>query len=96
MAVKTRQGRKTVTIVTGLETFGVDIEEFAEELRKLCAGSASSESGVRGHALMASPTVDRIVPEAQSTRNHGAGATGQGHHRGSGREGDSQTVDQGG
>ena len=42
MSVKTRQGRKTVTIITGLETFGVDVEDFAEELRKLCAGSASS------------------------------------------------------
>lgn len=43
MAVKTRQGRKTVTIVSGLETFGIDVEDFAEELRKLCAGSASSK-----------------------------------------------------
>lgn len=43
MSVKTRQGRKTVTIITGLESFGVDIDEFAEELRKLCAGSASGQ-----------------------------------------------------
>lgn len=41
MAVKTRQGRKTVTIITGLETFGLDVDDFAEELRKRCAGSAS-------------------------------------------------------
>jgi len=41
LTVKTRQGRKTVTHITGLETFSIDIDEFAEELRKLCAGSAS-------------------------------------------------------
>lgn len=41
MAVKTRQGRKQVTLVSGLETFGIDIDEFADELRRLCAGSAS-------------------------------------------------------
>jgi len=44
LSVKTRQGRKKVTHVTGLETFGIDIEEFAEELKKLCAGSASGEA----------------------------------------------------
>lgn len=41
MAVKTRQGRKQVTLISGLEAFGIDCDEFAEELRKLCAGSAS-------------------------------------------------------
>nr|XP_018262747.1 translation initiation factor 2D [Kwoniella dejecticola CBS 10117]OBR84905.1 translation initiation factor 2D [Kwoniella dejecticola CBS 10117] len=41
MSVKTRQGRKTVTHVWGLETFDIDIDAFAEELRKKCAGSAS-------------------------------------------------------
>jgi translation initiation factor 2D len=43
MAVKTRQGRKVVTIVAGLETFGIDVEDFAEELKRLCAGSASGK-----------------------------------------------------
>ncbi len=32
-----------MTHVTGLETFSVEIDEFAEELRKICAGSASGE-----------------------------------------------------
>ncbi|KAK8864673.1 hypothetical protein IAR55_001924 [Kwoniella newhampshirensis] len=41
MTVKTRQGRKTITHVTGLETFSVDVDSFADEMRKLCAGSAS-------------------------------------------------------
>jgi translation initiation factor 2D len=43
MSVKTRQGRKTITHISGLETFSVDVDEFAEVLRKLCAGSASGE-----------------------------------------------------
>jgi translation initiation factor 1 (eIF-1/SUI1) len=29
--------------ISGLETFSVDVDEFAEVLRKLCAGSASGE-----------------------------------------------------
>lgn len=41
MVVKTRQGRKQVTLVSGLEGFGVDPDDFAEELRRLCAGSTS-------------------------------------------------------
>ncbi|WWC89007.1 uncharacterized protein L201_003924 [Kwoniella dendrophila CBS 6074] len=41
MTVKTRQGRKTVTHIYGLETFNIDIDAFAEEMRKICAGSAS-------------------------------------------------------
>lgn len=41
MTVKTRQGRKTVTVITGLETFSIVPEEFAEELKKLCAGSTT-------------------------------------------------------
>lgn len=49
MGIKLRQGWKTVTVVSGLEAFGVDIDDFAEELRKLCAGSASSESGTSRH-----------------------------------------------
>ncbi|OXG29680.1 translation initiation factor 2D [Cryptococcus neoformans Ze90-1] len=41
MTVKSRGGRRTVTHVTGLELFNVDIESFAEDMRKRCAGSAS-------------------------------------------------------
>ncbi|TXT09017.1 hypothetical protein VHUM_02491 [Vanrija humicola] len=41
MSVKTRQGRKQVTLISGLESFGVDVDDFADELRRVCAGSAS-------------------------------------------------------
>jgi translation initiation factor 2D len=43
IATKTRQGRKMVTLITGMETFGVDPDEMAEELKKICAGSATGE-----------------------------------------------------
>ncbi|BEI93373.1 uncharacterized protein CcaverHIS019_0510010 [Cutaneotrichosporon cavernicola] len=39
--VKTRQGRKQVTLVAGLEGFAIDPDDFAEDLRRRCAGSTS-------------------------------------------------------
>lgn len=36
-----RQGRKTITRVTGVEGFGLDIDELSKELTKLCASSAT-------------------------------------------------------
>lgn len=36
-----RQGRKTITKVTGVEGFGLDVEELSKELTKLCASSAT-------------------------------------------------------
>ncbi|KAI8989353.1 hypothetical protein BDB01DRAFT_718788 [Pilobolus umbonatus] len=36
-----RQGRKTVTKVTGVEGFGLEVEEIAKELTRLCASSAT-------------------------------------------------------
>lgn len=39
-----RGGNKTVTTVTGLESFGISPALFAEELRKACAGSTSVNS----------------------------------------------------
>jgi translation initiation factor 1 (eIF-1/SUI1) len=44
LSVKTRQGRKVVTVITGLETYSIKVDEFAEDLKRICAGSASSES----------------------------------------------------
>jgi len=49
LVVKTRQGRKTVTRVAGLETFSIEVDEFAEDLKRLCAGSASGESSFYPH-----------------------------------------------
>ncbi|KAI9473486.1 MAG: hypothetical protein EXX96DRAFT_488456 [Benjaminiella poitrasii] len=36
-----RQGRKTITKVTGVEGFGLDVDELAKELTRLCASSAT-------------------------------------------------------
>ncbi|CAK9781183.1 hypothetical protein CC85DRAFT_289014 [Cutaneotrichosporon oleaginosum] len=41
IVVKTRQGRKQVTLVAGLEGFGIDPDDFADDLRRRCAGSTS-------------------------------------------------------
>ncbi|RPD60842.1 eukaryotic translation initiation factor SUI1 family protein [Lentinus tigrinus ALCF2SS1-6] len=39
--VKIRQGRKACTLVTGYEPFGLQADDLAEELRKVCASSTS-------------------------------------------------------
>lgn len=93
MAVKTRQGRKTVTIVAGLETFGVDVDDFAEELRKLCAGSASSgqKSLTRAHG---STTSNRSVAKVEFARDHGSGLPGEDHYRSTGCERHTKALDQ--
>ncbi|KAI8070209.1 hypothetical protein BDF21DRAFT_344872 [Thamnidium elegans] len=36
-----RQGRKTITKVTGVEGFGLDVEELSKELTRLCASSTT-------------------------------------------------------
>lgn len=36
-----RQGRKTVTKVTGVEAFGLDVDELVKEFTKLCASSVT-------------------------------------------------------
>lgn len=41
LLLENRQGKKTVTKVSGVEPFGVDPKAMADELQKTCAGSAS-------------------------------------------------------
>ncbi|KAI9068830.1 eukaryotic translation initiation factor SUI1 family protein [Trametes sanguinea] len=41
VVVKVRQGRKACTLITGFEPYGLQAEELAEELRKVCASSTS-------------------------------------------------------
>ncbi|KAI8968732.1 eukaryotic translation initiation factor SUI1 family protein [Trametes punicea] len=41
VVVKIRQGRKACTLITGFEPFGLQADELAEELRKVCASSTS-------------------------------------------------------
>lgn len=41
VVLDTRQGKKTVTRVSGVEPFGVDPKAMADELQRTCAGSAS-------------------------------------------------------
>ncbi|EIW76663.1 hypothetical protein CONPUDRAFT_157843 [Coniophora puteana RWD-64-598 SS2] len=46
-AVKTRQGNRVATLITGFEPYLLDADELAEELRKTCA-SATSVSPLAG------------------------------------------------
>ncbi|KAI1790893.1 eukaryotic translation initiation factor SUI1 family protein [Ganoderma leucocontextum] len=41
VVIKIRQGRKACTLITGYETFGLQGDDLAEELRKTCASSTS-------------------------------------------------------
>lgn len=41
IVVKTRQGNKAATLITGFEGYGIDADDLAEELRKVCASSTS-------------------------------------------------------
>ena len=41
IVVKVRQGRKACTFLTGYEPFGLQADELAEELRRVCASSTS-------------------------------------------------------
>lgn len=48
MVIKTRAGRKTVTIISGFETFGIDPNDLADELRRVCTASATGGSDCMG------------------------------------------------
>ncbi|KAL1916842.1 uncharacterized protein VTP21DRAFT_5546 [Calcarisporiella thermophila] len=41
IAVRLRQGRKTVTEIRGVETFDLSVSELAEDLKKMCASSVT-------------------------------------------------------
>ncbi|RPB02651.1 hypothetical protein L873DRAFT_1826672 [Choiromyces venosus 120613-1] len=41
LVIESRQGKKTVTKLSGLEPFGIDAKAAAEVLQRVCAGSAS-------------------------------------------------------
>ena len=46
IAIKIRQGRKAVTLITGFEPFSVNADDLGEELRKLCAAQTSGASSL--------------------------------------------------
>eukprot|EP01119_Soliformovum_irregulare_P024408 TRINITY_DN8748_c0_g1_i1.p1 TRINITY_DN8748_c0_g1~~TRINITY_DN8748_c0_g1_i1.p1 ORF type:complete len:408 (-),score=177.08 TRINITY_DN8748_c0_g1_i1:6-1229(-) len=64
---KRRQGNKHVTLISGLETFGINYEELASELRVKCASSTSvseEHSGKNpGKVLLVQGTVIKEVSE---------------------------------
>lgn len=46
VVLERRQGKKSVTRIHGLEPFGVDPRQLADELQKVCAGSATVGQGM--------------------------------------------------
>lgn len=49
--VERRQGRSTVTLVAGVEYFGLSVDELTEEFKKLCASSVAGEERLKRDAF---------------------------------------------
>jgi translation initiation factor 2D len=56
-----RQGRKTVTKLTGMESFGLEIDDLCKELTKLCASSATRKSSSPSTPCLSSNDVSLIL-----------------------------------
>ena len=103
-----RTGRKTVTKVSGLEHFMIDVDAFAHELQVLCAGSVASKSATfwsmaplrcvvdddfnRLLYLKNSNAACRCVSQIESSRSYGPRPAGQERYRGAAGEGNSQEI----
>jgi translation initiation factor 2D len=61
--IESRQGKKTVTRISGLEPFGIDAKSAAEHLQKVCAGSASV--GQLGGSSPKNPVMEIVVQGSQ-------------------------------
>ena len=86
-----------MTVITGLEAFGVPLDEFAEELRKLCAGSTTStRKPHEKKSADGSSTAYRGVAKVEPLRIDRSRSSDQSRHRCLGGAGRAQTVDQGG
>ncbi|KAI6041699.1 hypothetical protein EDC04DRAFT_2867061 [Pisolithus marmoratus] len=62
VVVKTRQGRRAHTLISGFEPFFLEAEEMAEELRRICAGS----TGVS--PLPGKPTRSEVLVQGKQTK----------------------------
>ncbi|KAI6001735.1 hypothetical protein EDC04DRAFT_2583890, partial [Pisolithus marmoratus] len=62
VVVKTRQGRRASTLISGFEPFLLEAEEMAEELRRICAGS----TGVS--PLPGKPTRSEALVQGKQTK----------------------------
>lgn len=65
ITLETRAGNKTVTKVSGLEVFHVEPRRLAEELKKVCAGSAGVEPLVGASKKGEAPVMEVMVQGPQ-------------------------------
>jgi translation initiation factor 2D len=76
VTMEKRQGKKTVTRISGLEPFGVDPKQLAEELQRVCAGSATVGQGVGLKSglleVMVQGSQSKVVEKALEKRGVGA------------------------
>ncbi|EIW56725.1 eukaryotic translation initiation factor SUI1 family protein [Trametes versicolor FP-101664 SS1] len=63
VVVKIRQGRKACTLITGFEPFGLEAEEIADELRRICA-SSTTVTPVHGK-----PNVLEVMVQGKQIKN---------------------------
>jgi len=64
ITIDTRSGNKTITKVSGLEPFFINAHALADELRKVCAGSAGAEKSINSSEK--NPVMEVVVQGPQS------------------------------
>jgi translation initiation factor 2D len=64
IVIETRSGNKTITKVFGLEPFFINAQALADELRKICAGSAGAEKAIGSSDK--NPVMEVVVQGPQS------------------------------
>ena len=99
VVIKVRQGRKACTLITGYETFGLQADELAEELRKTCASSTSGIFLLLFLPLMYQHSACCSIADARETElagGHGAGQTVQSGGGSPGRAWGAKAVDRDG
>ena len=63
-----RHSNKTVTVVAGLESVGIDAEAFAEEIRVVCAGWATTQAQRTGTVVLVGGKAQKRVVEHLTTK----------------------------
>lgn len=69
VVVKIRQGRKACTLITGFEPFGLEAEEIADELRRICASSTTGKPIFRSSVLIEVSHIGRAVTPVHGKPN---------------------------
>ncbi|KAI6038939.1 hypothetical protein EDC04DRAFT_2603597 [Pisolithus marmoratus] len=68
VVVKTRQGRRANTLISGFEPFLLEAEVMAEELRRICAGSTGVIMVATVSPLPGKPTRSEVLVQGKQTK----------------------------